>query len=201
MQSPIIVPYFILFLVMWAYMRHFINLSILSSLLPLPSPFPEHITEQINTALSHASNSTSGLIGTVSPFLAPLEPITRVPATLFPENTALINAATSKITNYFQGEAAFATVGPYTLDWVTQQYKCWISQWITFGLLLSLQLVNIFWFYLILRILYRLFASNHLDDVRSEDDDDDEELEVKKEDLDSMRKEQGEISEKTEVTV
>src|SRR4051794_17258420 len=33
----------------------------------------------------------------------------------------------------------FRTVGPFELNWETQQYKCWISQYITFGLLASLQ--------------------------------------------------------------
>ena len=59
----------------------------------------------------------------------------------------------------------FRTVGPFELDWPTQQYKCWISQYITFALLASLQAVNVFWFYLILRI-----AKNYLfyDDIKDE---------------------------------
>ena len=34
---------------------------------------------------------------------------------------------------------AFRTIGPFQLDWDTQQYKCWISQGITFGLLYYLE--------------------------------------------------------------
>ena len=64
----------------------------------------------------------------------------------------------------------FATVGPYDLNWITQQYKCWISQSITFGLLALLQMVNIFWIFLILRILYRALFSDVVKDERSDDE-------------------------------
>lgn len=70
----------------------------------------------------------------------------------------------------------FATVGPYDLNWDTQQYKCWISQVITFGLLAVLQAVNIFWFVLIIRILVRFLSTSEAKDERSEDED--EELET-----------------------
>ncbi|KAF2429185.1 longevity assurance proteins LAG1/LAC1 [Tothia fuscella] len=189
MQSSIIVPYFILFLSMWAYLRHYINLSILVSLLPLPLPFPDVVNNQIGQAFYFASNSSSGLLG-------PVKAIAGTTASLFPANASLIYAAQSKVGHFLHGEAAFASIGPYELNWATQQYKCWISQWIAFGLLMSLQLVNMYWFYLILKILYRLAADSHLDDVRSEDEDDEEELEVKREDLEELRKEQGAISEK-----
>ncbi|KAL8959466.1 MAG: hypothetical protein Q9183_005630, partial [Haloplaca sp. 2 TL-2023] len=43
----------------------------------------------------------------------------------------------------------FTTVGPYVLNWETQQYKCWISQYITFSLLAALQAMNVFWLYYI----------------------------------------------------
>ena len=33
-------------------------------------------------------------------------------------------------------------IGPYELNWETEQYKCWIAQYITFGLLASLQAEN-----------------------------------------------------------
>lgn len=70
----------------------------------------------------------------------------------------------------------FATVGPYDLNWDTQQYKCWISQIITFSLLAVLQAVNIFWFVLIIRILVRFLSTSEAKDERSEDED--EELDV-----------------------
>ncbi|KAI1608101.1 acyl-CoA-dependent ceramide synthase [Exophiala viscosa] len=73
----------------------------------------------------------------------------------------------------------FATVGPYELNWETQQYKCWISQIITFGLLACLQAVNLFWLYLILRIAknYVFSDSQGPQDERSEDEEEDEEIE------------------------
>lgn len=68
----------------------------------------------------------------------------------------------------------FATVGPYELDWGMQQYKCWLSQIITFGLLAILQAVNIFWFVLIIRILVRFLSTSNVKDERSEDEDETE---------------------------
>lgn len=65
----------------------------------------------------------------------------------------------------------FRTVGPFELNWETQQYKCWISQYITFGLLAALQAVNIFWFTLICRILYRFAVARVVEDTRSDDED------------------------------
>lgn len=67
----------------------------------------------------------------------------------------------------------FRSVGPFTLNWVTQQYKCWISQYITFALLMALQLVNLYWFVLIVRIAYRYVVHNEQEDVRSEGEDSD----------------------------
>jgi very-long-chain ceramide synthase len=110
-------PYFVSFMVIWAYLRHFINLRILYSLFPYDLPF--------------------------------------IPT---PANE-------------------FATVGNYTLDFSTQQYKCWISQIITFCLLAALQAVNVFWFFLICRILFRLVWRGVQKDERSDDEDDDEEIE------------------------
>ncbi|GAB7364000.1 hypothetical protein MBLNU230_g4559t1 [Neophaeotheca triangularis] len=66
----------------------------------------------------------------------------------------------------------FATVGSFTLNWETQQYKCWISQYITFALLAVLQLVNLFWFFLILRIGWRFLRASELADERSEYEED-----------------------------
>ncbi|OJJ44920.1 hypothetical protein ASPZODRAFT_650512 [Penicilliopsis zonata CBS 506.65] len=71
----------------------------------------------------------------------------------------------------------FRTVGPFELNWETQQYKCWISQIITFALLASLQAVNLFWLFLILRILKTYVFSNIRKDTRSDDEDEDEEEE------------------------
>ena len=71
----------------------------------------------------------------------------------------------------------FRTVGPYELNFATQQYKCWISQIITFTLLASLQAVNLFWLFLILRILKNYLLNSVKQDERSDDEDDDEEEE------------------------
>ncbi|KAF2723648.1 longevity assurance proteins LAG1/LAC1 [Polychaeton citri CBS 116435] len=102
--------FFILFIGVWAYLRHYINIQILISLLP---------------------------------------------------------------------GGTFSTVGPFDLNWDTQQYKCWISQVITFGLLVLLQAVNIFWFVLILRILYRYLTTNVHEDMRSEGEDEEEDEQTK----------------------
>lgn len=69
----------------------------------------------------------------------------------------------------------FRTVGPYDLNWETQQYKCWISQVITLGLLAILQAVNMFWFFLIGRILWRFLSTGEEKDERSEDEEDEPE--------------------------
>ncbi|PLB47553.1 longevity-assurance protein 1 [Aspergillus steynii IBT 23096] len=100
----ITVPYFGLFVVMWIYLRHYLNLKILWAVL----------TE-------------------------------------------------------------FRTVGPFELNWETQQYKCWISQYITFALLASLQAVNLFWLFLILRILKNYIFNSITKDERSDDEDEEEE--------------------------
>lgn len=71
----------------------------------------------------------------------------------------------------------FRTVGPFELNWETQQYKCWISQYITFALLASLQAVNLFWLFLILRILANYLFNNVKKDERSDDEDEEEEVE------------------------
>ncbi|KAI5301308.1 hypothetical protein KEM55_004825 [Ascosphaera atra] len=65
----------------------------------------------------------------------------------------------------------FRTVGPFELNWETQQYKCWISQYITFILLASLQSINLFWFYLILRIAKNYVFANVRKDERSDEED------------------------------
>ncbi|KAI0971824.1 TLC domain-containing protein [Xylaria arbuscula] len=62
----------------------------------------------------------------------------------------------------------FKTVGPYELNWETQQYKCDISFVITLALLSSLQALNLFWWFFIVRIAYRFVVYNTADDDRSE---------------------------------
>ncbi|KAJ5873893.1 uncharacterized protein N7529_002323 [Penicillium soppii] len=69
----------------------------------------------------------------------------------------------------------FRTVGPFELNWETQQYKCWISQYITFALLASLQAVNLFWLFLILRIMTNYIFTNVAKDERSDDEEEEEE--------------------------
>jgi acyl-CoA-dependent ceramide synthase len=89
----------------------------------------------------------------------------------------------------------FATEGPFILDWATEQYKCWISQWVTFVLLAALQAVNLFWLFLIMRILWRMLRSSELADERSEyDSDEDEDRQTE---LADMKKEQGAVNGKT----
>ncbi|KAL7799970.1 TLC domain-containing protein [Trichoderma ceciliae] len=102
-DHPVVPPYFALFVAIWIYMRHFINLKIIWS--------------------------------------------------LFTE---------------------FRTVGPFELNWETQQYKCWISQYISASLLASLQALNLFWFFYILRIAFRFIRDKEVSDDRSEDEDDEE---------------------------
>ena len=65
----------------------------------------------------------------------------------------------------------FKTVGPYELNWVTEQYKCWISHYISTALLASLQALNLFWLFFIFRIAYRFLFLNALDDDRSDNDE------------------------------
>ncbi|KUL89559.1 hypothetical protein ZTR_04317 [Talaromyces verruculosus] len=67
---------------------------------------------------------------------------------------------------------AFQTVGPYELNWETQQYKCWISQIITFALLACLQALNMFWLYCLGRSVYRFLVYRVAKDDRSEDEED-----------------------------
>ncbi|KAF4454106.1 acyl-CoA-dependent ceramide synthase [Fusarium austroafricanum] len=107
-DSPLVGPYFGVFMVAWIYLRHYLNLKIIWSLL----------TE-------------------------------------------------------------FETVGPFELNWETQQYKCRIAQVITFALLSSLQALNLFWLFCIVRIAWRFISQNDLQDDRSEDEDDEIEEEEK----------------------
>nr|UWK20524.1 longevity assurance factor/sphinganine N acyl transferase subunit 1 [Trichoderma rhododendri] len=103
-DHPIVAPYFALFVGVWVYMRHVINLKIIWS--------------------------------------------------LFTE---------------------FRTIGPFELNWETQQYKCSLSQYITTALLSSLQALNLFWLFYIFRIAFRFIRDKEATDDRSDDEDDEEE--------------------------
>lgn len=74
----------------------------------------------------------------------------------------------------------FRTVGPYDLDWGREQYKCWISQAITFVLLSCLQVINIIWLVYILRVARNYVFNNDRRDERSDDEDEEEELDEDK---------------------
>jgi acyl-CoA-dependent ceramide synthase len=106
LDSSITGPYFFLFMCVWIYMRHYLNLRILWSLL----------TE-------------------------------------------------------------FRTVGPYEINWETEQYKCLLSNVITFTLLALLQALNLFWLFFIIRIAYRFVVDKTATDDRSNDEDSAEENE------------------------
>ena len=66
----------------------------------------------------------------------------------------------------------FKTVGPYELDWETEQYKCNISHYISTALLASLQALNMFWLYYIFKIAFRIVFYNVVEDDRSDNDED-----------------------------
>jgi len=182
-DSILVIPYFCFFLSVWVYLRHYINIRILLSLLPLPSPFPDHIAAVINNYLT----ITADRLATI------LAPAVESAAKVAPQATStIINAITSiKVIQFTRDSPAqFASIGPYQLNWETQQYKCWISQYITFGLLAALQAVNLFWLFLILRILWRVVTSmgEETRDERSEYDSDEEE--EHREELERLRKDQ-----------
>lgn len=71
----------------------------------------------------------------------------------------------------------FSTVGPYDLNWETQQYKCSLSQAIAFSLLALLQAVNLFWLFLIIRIAKNYVFKSQLADERSDDEETEEDHE------------------------
>ena len=77
----------------------------------------------------------------------------------------------------------FRTVGPFELNWETQQYKCWISQYITFSLLAMLQALNVFWLFLIMRITYNIVFKDLKRDVRDDDEGEEEEGGVRVQEL------------------
>lgn len=73
--------------------------------------------------------------------------------------------------------AEFSTVGPYTLDVGTQQYKSPLANVVTFAMLAALQSLNIFWLYCLLRSAYRLVFLGVAKDDRSEGEEEKEEEE------------------------
>ncbi|KAL8717046.1 MAG: hypothetical protein Q9225_005682 [Loekoesia sp. 1 TL-2023] len=83
----------------------------------------------------------------------------------------------------------FATIGPFELNWETQQYKCWISQYITFSLLATLQAINIFWLYFILRVAVKVYRGGEKKDDRS-DEEEEEDGEEEKERLRAREREE-----------
>jgi acyl-CoA-dependent ceramide synthase len=83
----------------------------------------------------------------------------------------------------------FTTVGPYVLDFANQQYKSNIAQPIVFSLIFSLQILNLYWLFLILRIAYRLVVAGVAEDERSDDEDEDDETDERSdEDQDPLSK-------------
>lgn len=68
----------------------------------------------------------------------------------------------------------FSTVGPYVLDWDTEQYKCPLANAIAFGLLAALQALNIFWLYCLMRNAYKFVVLGEAKDDRSEAEDEGE---------------------------
>ncbi|KUJ21988.1 LAG1-domain-containing protein [Mollisia scopiformis] len=81
----------------------------------------------------------------------------------------------------------FKTVGPYELNWETEQYKCQLSHVISTVLLASLQSLNLFWLWAILRIAYRFVFLNVAEDDRSDNDEKEFEEEQR---LDALAREQ-----------
>ena len=70
----------------------------------------------------------------------------------------------------------FRTVGPFELDWEMQQYKCWISQIITFALLACLQGINLIWLTYLYRVAKNYVFNNERSDERSEEEDEEGEV-------------------------
>ncbi|KAL7272016.1 sphingosine N-acyltransferase lag1 [Rhizina undulata] len=69
----------------------------------------------------------------------------------------------------------FRTVGTWELNWETQTYKSRFAQLVCGSLLGSLQAVNLFWLWLILKIAKRYVLSSEAVDERSDDEAEDEE--------------------------
>ena len=71
----------------------------------------------------------------------------------------------------------FKTVGPYELNWESEQYKCPLSFGITSTLLIALQALNLVWLYYVLRVAYRIVLYNEQKDARSDGEESDVEEE------------------------
>lgn len=72
----------------------------------------------------------------------------------------------------------FRTVGPYHSGWDIPdfgQYKCKLALVISSSLLSSLQALNLFWLFLIVRIAYRFLTNHGLADDRSDGEESDAE--------------------------
>jgi len=65
----------------------------------------------------------------------------------------------------------FQTIGPYELNWETGNFKCPLAFYITLTLMSSLQALNLFWLFFILRIAYRFVVLRVAKDDRSEDEE------------------------------
>jgi hypothetical protein len=171
----------------WIYLRHYQNLRVLASMLPLPSPFPDNITEHMHSLFGHIAANYHSIT-------APLVPHFTAFGSKIAVLSPLVAQYALKAYNSFEsplsGVSKFESIGPYQVNWETQQYKCWISHWITFSLLAALQALNIFWLFFIVRIAYRVVTSlaEEIRDDRSDystDEDEDRDAE-----LTALRREQ-----------
>ncbi|KAK3328654.1 putative longevity assurance factor [Cercophora scortea] len=64
----------------------------------------------------------------------------------------------------------YKTVGPYELNWEREEYKGWLANVITLVLLVSLQVLNLYWLFCILRVIYGFARHGVTKDDRSDDD-------------------------------
>jgi len=67
-------------------------------------------------------------------------------------------------------DSEWSRIPPTELDWEKEHFKCEYGRWITGGLLASLQGLNLFWLFYILRIAYRFLRDSEAEDDRSEAD-------------------------------
>jgi len=74
----------------------------------------------------------------------------------------------------------FRTVGLWVLDWDKEWYKCWISQYITLGLLSIIQILDLYWLFLILRIAVRIARGGEQKDDREDIDEDQDRPQIEK---------------------
>ncbi|KAF2673009.1 longevity assurance proteins LAG1/LAC1 [Microthyrium microscopicum] len=160
MDSPIVIPFFIVFIGAWTYLRHYQNIRILLSILPLSSILPEAINGYISPVYTA--------------FVKGLDPLVATISNISPSTGGLL----TRILHGPWPASQFATIGPFGLDWATEQYKCAASQWTSFLLLGALQCLNLFWLYLIFRILWRMARTGgeeKVDDRSESDSDEDQE--------------------------